>query len=384
MQLSAARTLFPILQQRAYLITGAMAPASVRAVESTQRYLDRLAHDTLAAYPDVPGTVVATDTVRSLLARLFQVDVDEIALTEGASAAANLVVDLLSSTEGANVVVDEFTYPSSVFPWRIPPREHIEVRCVEARDGVITLEEIARHVDDRTLAISVSHVSAFEGFKHDLAALARLAHAHRSVLIVDGTQAAGAMPLNLHELGVDFYFAATLKWLLGTAGVGVLYVARKHLSRKPTRAGYMSMGSFETEGARFRSSAQRYELGFPNLLGLAYVQPGLELLLDIGLEKIQSHVQQLAGFCMTGLTERGFHVVTPTEPEHRHSVIAAYSPDAIPLWMTLRSQGIDVGVIPEKTSLRYPGCLFRVDPHFFNQRSDIDRMFEAIDRFQGR
>lgn len=384
MQLSAVRALFPILQERAYLITGAMAPASSRAVESAQRYLDRLAHDTLAAYPDVPGNIVATETVRGLLARLLQVDTDEIAFTEGASAASNLVVDLLAVPEGANVVVDEFTYPSSIFPWRIPPREHLQVRCVEARDGIIHFEDLARQVDDRTIAISVSHVGAFSGFKHDLAALARLAHAHRAVLIVDGTQAAGAMPLNLHELGVDFYFAATLKWLLGTAGLGVLYVARKHLSRKPTRAGYVSMGSFETEGARFRSTAQRYELGFPNLLGLAYLQPGLELLFDVGMDKIQNHVQQLASLCIEGLLARGFHVVTPSDPVQRNSVVAAYSPDAIPLWMTLRSQGIDVGVIPEKTSLQYPGCLFRVDPHFFNQRSDIDRLLEAIDRFQGR
>ena len=191
MNLADARTLFPILERRAYLITGAVAPASTRSVEAVQTYLQRMARDTLGTYPDVPGTLVVTEQVRSLFARIMHADVDEVAITEGASAASNIAIDLIEPIPDGNVVIDEFSYPSSVYPWMIPPRDRVERRCVKAREGVIHLDDVERAIDDRTIAVSVCHVSAFEGFKHNIAELAKLAHAHGAVLVVDGTQAAG-------------------------------------------------------------------------------------------------------------------------------------------------------------------------------------------------
>ena len=383
MKTEEARKLFPVFEQRTYLITGAIAPANTRSLEVMQKYLDTMAHDPLGTYPDVPDSLVATEEVRGLFARLMHADAEEIAITEGASAASNIAVDLIEPTPGGNVVFDEFSYPSSVYPWLIPPRDKVERRCVKPRNGLVHPEDIAKAIDDRTIALSVCHVSAFEGFRHNLPDLADLAHAHGAVLLVDGTQAAGAMDIDLHASGVDFYATAALKWLLGTAGVGFLYVSKRNLDRKPSRAGYTSAGGFDINRFSFVPTAKRYELGFPSLMGLAYAKPGLEILSETGLDQIERHVRDLAGYCIAGMKERGLNVVTPEEPAHRHGIIAAYFPEALELWLTLRIQGIDTGAVPlqTSTSARYHGDLFRVDPHFYNNREDVDRFLEGVDAF---
>jgi cysteine desulfurase / selenocysteine lyase len=378
-----ARKLFPALEERAYLIAGAVAPANTRSLEMMRTYLEIAARDPMGTYPGVPGAVVATEEVTELFAGLMHADADEIAITEGASAGSNIVVDLLRPVEGGNVVFDEFSYPSSICPWMIPPHDVVERRCVRAREGLIRLDDMAEAVDEQTIAISVCHVSPFEGFRHDLPSLADLAHAHGAVLIVDGSQTAGAMDVDLHASGVDFFVTTAMKWLLGTSGVGYLYVSRDNLYRRPTRAGYTSGGSYDIDQFDFVSTAQRFELGLPNLMGLAYSKPGLEILSEIGIAAIEQQVRDLAGYCISRMKERGLNVITPEDPEYRHGVIAAYLPEACELWLALRRQGIDVFAADLQTShsARYGGDLFRVDPHFYNNYEDVDRFLEGVDDF---
>src|SRR5665647_1176344 len=98
--MEVARGLFPLLKERAYLIAGAVAPANTRSLEMMRTYLEIAARDPMGTYPGVPGAVVAIEEVRELFAGLMHADADEIAITEGASAGSNIVVDLLQPAEG--------------------------------------------------------------------------------------------------------------------------------------------------------------------------------------------------------------------------------------------------------------------------------------------
>lgn len=378
---SQVRALFPGLKERAYLIVGAVAPVNTRSREALQRHLDSLTNDAVNLYYHA---LDEAKEVKRLFARLMHAEALEIAITESCSAASNIAVDLLDPTPGGNVVFDEFTYPSSIYPWLLPPRDHLEKRFVKPKDGLIRLEDMAEAIDDKTIAVSVTHVSPFEGFKHDLAQLAQIAHAHGALLLVDGSQAAGAMEINLHQAGVDFYATCAMKWLLGAAGVGFLYVAKKHLDKKPSRAGYIAAGGFNAHDFSLVPSAERLELGMPNLMGLAYTRPGLEILLEIGLDKVEKHVLDLAGYCLAGMKERGLNVLTPEAPEHRLGVIAAWFEEAVALNRFLLERGVETCTLSLKTNIPYPGSPFRVDPHVYNNREDIDRLLEGIDAFYAK
>ena len=219
--------------------------------------------------------------------------------------------------------------------------------------------------------MSVAHITPMEGFRHDITALARMAHRHGALMLVDGAQSAGALEIHLHETDVDFFSTTAMKWLLGPAGVGFLYVAQRHLNRIPPQAGYAG-GGFDVHHFELPPTADRFQLGMPNLIGMAATRPGLEILLEIGMENVEAHVLELSGHCINGLLEKGLKVLTPAQAQHRGGVIAVEMDDSRELWHFLYQRGVDTF---------YDGNLFRVDPHIFNNQDDINRFLEGVDDY---
>ena len=369
------RALFPILEKRAYMFSGGIAPTSTRSLAAVQAHLDYVTNDPDMLYAQDLKTDF--DEVRRLFAQLMGADEGEVAIVESTSDGTNIAIDLIDPIPGSNVVFDEWAYPSTVFPFMLPSREGVEKRFVAPRDGIVRLEDMEAAIDGNTIAVGVSQVTPGEGFRHDVGALAKIAHANDALILVDGAQSAGAMDINLHELDVDVYSCCAMKWLLGPAGLGFLYVNKRVLEKTtPTRAAYSSNRlGFGIQQFEFHPTAERFQLGLPNLMGLAFAKPGLEILLEVGTDVVERHNLDLSGYCIAGMRERGINVITPQEPEHRMGVIAAKMDDAQPLWKFLHDRGVDT---------YYHESLFRIDPHIFNNRSDIDRFLEGVDAFQAQ
>ena len=370
MDTAEIRELFPILNKRAYMFSGGIAPVSILHEAAMSRHMDWLSND-----PDdlfVNGLDADASDCRRMFAQLMGCDEDEVAVVDSTSAGSNIAIDLINPVAGGNVVFDDFSYPSSVFPWHLWPHQDLARRFVRARDGIMHLEDFEAAIDEQTVAVSISHVTAMEGFKQDIGALARIAHAKGALLVVDGAQSAGAMHIDLHETDVDFFSTTAMKWLLGAAGVGFLYVARRFHDRLPSRAGYAGAHSFDIHDFRLKDDARRFELGMPNLMGLAFTKAGLAILLDTDMGMVESHNLDLSDTCIAGMKQRGMNVVTPEAAQYRLGVIAAIHEDAQGLWRYLHDRGVDTF---------FHGNLFRVDPHVFNNHDDIDRFLDGLDGY---
>jgi len=287
---------------------------------------------------------------------------------------------MIDAPAGSNVVVDEFTYPSSMYPWQLPAKRHVEIRYVAARNKKIALDDIRRQVDERTIAISISHVSPLTGFRHNLAALAELAHARGAYLIVDAAQSAGALDLDVHRDGIDLLSCLAMKWLLGPPGVGFLYVARRHDALIPGQVGYAGLvDAFMPDAPMvFREGAFKHELGIPTLPGLRASREAVDILLGVGLKQVEAHVLELSGRCLEGLRRRDLRVYTSEVPEERAGVIAlpaVQGGDALVAF--LRERKVDVWGEAHLAFLR-------IDPHVFNNRDDVDRFLAGLDEFIAR
>ncbi len=364
------RDLFPILTERAYLFSGGIAPASTPMRTALDHHLAALTHNAGDLYPRFMDE---TRALRERFAALMGADEDEIAVNDSTSTGSSLAVSLITPKPGGNVVFDGYPYPSSVYPWMVPPRDMLERRFVQPRDGLIHLEDMERAIDDNTVAVSVSHVTPAQGFRHDIAALARIAHDHGALLLVDGAQSAGALNIDLHATGVDFFATTAMKWLLGAAGVGFFYVAKRHLDRQPPTAGWVSTTRTDLEQLQLLPSAERFQLGMPNLMGVAATLPGIAVLLNTGMAAVEAHVLDLTEYCIEGLQEREITVRTPRDSTRRAGVIAAEIDEAGDLQAYLTAHGVDTYFLRN---------LFRVDPHVFNDRTDIDRLLAGIDAFR--
>jgi selenocysteine lyase/cysteine desulfurase len=372
--LARFRAQFPITRTRAYLFSGALAPAAVPVRAAWDEWTDRWSDDPNAVYTG-DGLLGAADRLRGSFAALIGADPSTIAITDNTCRAANIAIRILAERAVANVVVDDGTYPSSAYPWYA--RGDRDVRYVPT-DGVEDAAgALAERIDAGTVAVCVTHVAPFTGRRHDLRAIADAAHAHGATLVVDAAQSTGVVPIDVARDGVDVLVTTAMKWLLGPPGIGFLYLAPDILAQAPVLdVGYLGLDAPLGDWPPHTmppivADARRYELGLPNLPGVFAAQTGIELLREVGIERVAGRVEELVGRCMDGLAERGADLVTPADPAQRAGVIAFRHDDAQGLYELCRSRGVDIGAI---------GAV-RVDPHAFNDEDDIDRFLACCDAF---
>ena len=365
------RQLFPVLAERAYLFSGGLSPASIPTRAAIARFADEITYDPNDRYDRLDEEY---RRVQSLFAPFIGADPDEVLITDCTGAGSSLAVDILDGFPGSNVVFDDLTYPSSIYPWMLPGRDSIERRFVAPRDGAVRIDDLAEAIDDDTIAVSVSHVCHLTGFRHDLEALGTLAAEHEAALIVDAMQSAGAIRIDVHQEGVHFLACGAMKWLLGSAGVGFMYVDRRYLDRLPPRAGITGFRSeavpWPERTLKPKPATDRFRLGAPALLGLAATTPGLEILTGIGMAVVEDYVLELAGYCIDELAARGLDLYTGTNPNQRAGIVAIRMEQPGEVCDLMRERGVD--------GWHY-GDMLRVDPHVFNNREDIDRFLAVID-----
>jgi kynureninase len=368
------RAQFPILRTRAFLFSGALTPAAQPVADAFASWGQTWMHDPLYAYGRYQQEL---EELRTALGQLLGADADEIAITENTSAASNLAVRMLAATPRETVVVDDTTYPSSLYPWLSSTEK--KLRYVPTDALVDPTDALAEAIDEDTVALTVTHVGDLTGRRHQLRPLAQAAHEHGASLVVDMAQSAGVVPINLRDDGVDIACGTFMKWLLGPPGVGFLYVRRELLEQLPLLdVGYEGVKVPWHDWPQLTlpaaaSGARRYQLGVPSLAAVAASRVGVDLIAEVGVEAIHEQSNRLVTRCLEALTERERQVRTPSTLSARAGVIAYDEPRDREIEAFLRQRGVDIGALGF-------GCI-RIDPHAFNNDDDVDRLIEELDNF---
>ena len=362
------RDQFENLGEVVYLRTGNInpCPRSVRAAMS--EFLDLWACRGDACWERADS---AFGTGKQIFAKLINADPAELATVENTSMGLSIAAHLIDPKPGSNVVVDELTHQSNVYPWLVRPG--VEVRYARADGGRVDFAEFERLVDENTAAIDVCHVTMAHGFLHDLAALGELAHRHGGYLVVDAAQSAGAAPIDVRAMQVDFLSCPTFKWLLGPLGAGFLYVRRDLLELgPPPMIGWMSAkdpGRFDVHNMDLHDDARRLQRGVHNAIGLVGAEAGLRIIDEIGVERIREHVRGLSRTLMDGLRDMGADVLTANEDGRRAGIVTIGVPDARAFSDRLASAGVLAGqYLPEQ---------IRMDVALFHDEADIERALRA-------
>ena len=275
---------------------------------------------------------------------------------------------------GDTVVLPAGEHWNSTFPWFNLASQGVEVRTVQPdANNRVTLADIAAQVDDSTRVISVTAVRFDTGFRADLKALSELAHAHGALLVVDGTQCAGASVMNVIDDGVDVLACGGFKWLMGLAGTGFMYVS------EPARAviNPVSPGMFSAEHSfselNFHDDARRYETGTVAYTLMHGWAAGLGLISELGVENIAARNLLLTDRIIAGLKATKHQIKTPTDTPNERSAIIAFTAGSEPANKAIFDRLATAGV---QLSLRH-GSL-RVSPNFFNTEAEIDRFLNRL------
>jgi selenocysteine lyase/cysteine desulfurase len=376
MELQEFRRQFPVTRSHAYLLSGALAPAALSVRAAAEAWLH--------AWSDDPVQILGAfraelEGLRAAFSELIGANADEIVVTDGTSRAAILAVRLLQDYPG-DVLVDDTTYPSSIYPWLVAANRPLRyVPSDHADEPARGLMEALAHRPAGVVAIS--HVAPFTGLRHNLERLAEVVHAQSALLFVDAAQSTGVMPIDVRRDGIDVLVTTAMKWLLGPPGIGFLYIRRELLDQAPrVEVGYFGArpaapGEWPpTELPPLAEGGRKFEPGMPSLSGLAAASAGIGLIRAVGTERIQQRIEGLVSRCIDGLRERGLKVRTPELPNARAGVVAAEYPQASEVVSFLREREVDIGT--------YQNGVFRVDPHAFCIDDDVDRLLDGLDRFE--
>jgi cysteine desulfurase/selenocysteine lyase len=362
------RALFPVTRAYAYLNTAAVAPLSTRARDAMLRLArDQASHGAV----HYERWFEAYEACRESAARLLGATADEIALVANTSAGLSTVAAGIRASPGDNVVVPDREFPANVYPWMALPG--VEVRRVPKRDGRLLAEEVARVVDGRTRAVSVSFVDWLTGHRADLASIGEVAHACGALFVVDAIQGLGALALDVGACGVDALAADGHKWLCGPEGAGILYVRREVRERiAPTRPSWLSVRHptrFLQYDMAPAPTAQRYQDGTPNTCGIFGLKAALDLVLDVGIDAIASRVLSLSALVRAGARERGLALACDAEGDEASGITSFVLEDAPVYAAALEKRKVVVAA--------REGHL-RVATHHFNDEEDVARLLEAF------
>src|SRR3984957_391782 len=367
----ALRKEFPVLGRKTYLNSGSYCALANDVKAAFEAYME----DRLLVGANWDVWITKNESVRSLTASLLNAGPDEIAVTASVSAGLNALASALDFSGPRNkVVISDFEFPTNAQIWHAQePRGARVVHVPRAADGYIPLEHFARAIDEQTQLVAVTQVCFRNGARLDIEGIVKLARAKGARVLLDCYQAVGGLTVDVKALDVDFAVGGMLKYLLGTAGIGFLYV-RDALIRElvPGNSGWFAqerITAMDITANRPSPTARRFEAGTPAVVNCYAAEAGLKIIQEVGTDAIEVRVRQLTRRCLQGLEAMDWPAVTPADDARRGPMVAIPARDTPELFARLTQQDI-------VTSFRDNNI--RATVHFYNNEGDIDRFLEAM------
>jgi selenocysteine lyase/cysteine desulfurase len=367
------RDRFPILARRVYVNSCSQGALSDSVRAAYDEYLR--SWETLGSPWE--EWVGRAEAARTGFADLVGADPDEVAVTTSLSQGVSaLFSGLRYEDDRDTLVVTDFEFPTVGQIAHAQELRGRSVRHVAADDdATIPLERFDEAIDERTALVCLTHVCYRNGARNDVPGVVQLAHERGALVLLDAYQTAGAIPLDVALLGVDFLAAGCVKYLLGSAGLAFLW-CRPELVQEvvPTQTGWFAdenVFAMDVDDYSPSRTARRFESGTPPIPAAYAGHAGIDLVREMDVADIERHVQGLVALLDDGVAELGGRVVTPRDPARRGALVAIASTDDQTLVAALAGEGV-------VTSCR-DGNL-RVSFHGYNSREDVEAVLAALAR----
>jgi len=257
------------------------------------------------------------EQARAAFARFINASPDEVAIVTSASAGINGVASALNFRERKKVVMGEFEFPTMGHIWLAQRPRGAEVQFVSAAGDCIPAANYEKMIDRNTLIVPLTHVCFKNGFRSDVRAITQIAHRAGALVMLDNYQDCGTRPVHVKAMDLDFFVTGTLKYLLGPPGLAFMYVRKELISSLvPTVTGWFGQTNpfaFDPQHLDLSPTASRFESGSPSVPNVYAAVPGFQLLQEIGMENVGSHVEKLAQSLLSSTHDLGIRAKTPAD-----------------------------------------------------------------------
>ena len=402
---SAIREDFPILSRTVrdgrplvYLDSGATSQRPVQVLDAERDFLTSCnAPVHRGAYQIAEEATDAYETAREEIAAFVGADYEEIVFTKNATEALNEAAYVLGDdragqwqvTAEDEIVVSELEHHANLVPWQeLARRTGATLKWYSAtEDGRIDLDSL--QLSEKTKVVALAHQSNVTGAVLDVAEAVRRAHAVGALFVLDACQSVPHMPVNFHELDVDFTAFSAHK-MLGPNGVGALYGKRDILSELPP---FLTGGSMiekvTMEGSTFTELPQRFEAGTQMTSQVVGFGAAVRYLSELGMSNVAAHENELTAYALEKLSSiEGLRIIGPTEAVDRGAAISFVVEGIHPhdLGQVVDDQGVCIRVghhcaWPAHTCLGVQATA-RASFYIYNTREEVDALVAAIRKAQ--
>ena len=392
-ELVAYRDEFPLLEASVYLNTCSLGARSERSRRRLEAFLADW--DELGARAWYRRWLGELDGLRGDLGAVIGVVAGEISLAPSVSAALAVVASTLDPIHRGHraslerlaaagiaagdqprprVVTTALDFPTVGHQWLARGPLGVELGIIPSDDGsTVPTAAFEAAIDERTALVATSQVFFTTGAVAELRALATLCHERGAILLVDAYQGTGIVPAGLAETGIDIYLSGTLKWLFGGPGTAFAWVRPAlHAALVPTTTGWFSSArqfAFAVDELDLAEDGRRYELGTPSVPSAAIARGGLEVVREIGVDRLGERTRDLGDQLIGLADDAGLEVRAVRDASWRGGIVPIGVADPKPVVDRLAADGIIVDYRPG---------IVRCSPAFYNTEDEVRLLVERL------
>jgi selenocysteine lyase/cysteine desulfurase len=368
---------FPVNKDSIWLNNCGTTPASKPVLDEVIRFLK--GYSLKSVYTDVKNYEVTSRNIKKILSKLLNCNPEELALIHNTSEGMNFISYGLDLKKGDEILLLENEYPSNVYPWEHWQDKGIKISYVDpGQKPEDFLMNFHKALNSKVKLCAFSTVHWCTGMPLPMKKINGECKKRKVMLVLDGAQGAGHVPVDLSRLDVTAMAFPAWKWLTGPLGLGVLYVN----SKKITQIKYIFKGQNSVEDADnylpyknvLKKGAARYEYSTPSFTDWVYFETALEILQRTGFDNIIARIYELADYLKDSLEKEGFRVVSSKFPDVKTGIIVFDKPgiSSEKMVKTLEKNSIYGALRLNRV---------RLSVHAYNSKKQIDKVMVVLRKF---
>ena len=315
---------------------------------------------------------------------------DEIIYTKGTTDSLNIIARSFGDQNiqaGDEIVISYLEHHSNLIPWQqLAIQKHATLKYIELdENGFVDLEDAKIKITDKTKIVSIAHVSNVMGVINPVKEIAKMAHQHGSIMVVDGAQSVPHMPVDVQDLDCDFLAFSGHK-MLGPTGIGVLYGKEDLLNEMPpVDFGGEMINFVHLYDTSWNDLPWKFEAGTPNIAGAIALGDAVDYLNKIGMDNIFDYENELVEYVLPKLLKiDGLTVYGPHDPKQHTSVISfnleGLHPHDLATGLDMEGVAVRAGHHCAQPLMSYLGisATARASFYLYNTKEDADTLVNSI------
>ncbi len=372
MTLEAVRELFPHIKSgKIYFNHAATGPFSKNVLSVVNDYLLQRSETDIDNFPELIKVVGET---KNYLCRMLNCDTERITFVDNTSNGLNILAQGVRWKKGDSIILNDIEFPANVYPFLNVVKEGVKVEFVKSKNGIVSADDIIESIKPNTRLISISFVQFLTGYRADLEKIGEVCRDKGIIFSVDAIQGLGAFTLDVEKNKIDFISCGTAKWLLGMQGLAFVYLSEK--LQKELQPKYVGWTSVEDAwnllefNLKLKNTADAFQGGTINALGVFGLLPSLELFSDFGYKNVEGRIIDNSAHFIKKLLDLGIHpILANSEKENLSGIISFRHDKSMKILEELQKKEIYCSVREG---------MVRLSPHFYNTKDEIDIVVDEI------